>query len=375
MKKKEYYGLGLMSGSSLDGLDVAWCRFEYSGKKEQAIKSWELLQAETIPFSPIWVNRLAKLPEQSALVYAKTHTYFGYYMAELVNQFIAKHNIEPDFIGSHGHTIYHYPDKLMTAQIGSGAALAALTGYPVVSDFRSQDVALRGEGTPLAPIADRILYNEYDLHLNIGGIANITCRTKTGSVAFDVAPANQVLNRLAQQLGKPYDDKGQWAASGKLDKALFEQLNDLEYFNKDYPKSLDNLWILKNVFPLYIKSSESIEDKLHTACQHLAFQTAQSIEHILKKEKLRKRAYKMLITGGGAFNEFLIDCLRQHCQPIKKLEIIIPDIYTIQYKEAILMALMALLRIHNKPNCLASVTGAQYSSVGGAIYQGRKKTI
>ena len=176
MAKKQYSVLGLMSGSSLDGLDIAWCRFDLAepGASNNPIEDWELLLAETLPFSETWVNRLSNLPEQSALTFAKTDTYFGHYMAELVNGFLARHQIEPDFIASHGHTVFHYPEKLMTSQIGDGAALAALTGYPVVSDFRTQDVALHGEGTPIAPAADRYLLDGYDFYMNIGGIANIT---------------------------------------------------------------------------------------------------------------------------------------------------------------------------------------------------------
>ena len=190
MAIKTYHSIGLMSGSSLDGLDIAFCKFKV---ENDIVLNWELLKAETIPFSEMWYSRLAHLPTQSALVYAKTHVYFGHYMGELVIDFMSRNNILPDFISSHGHTIFHHPDKRMTAQIGDGGALAATTGLMVVSDFRTQDIALGGEGTPLAPAADKYLFNGYDFYLNIGGIANISCNANGKMIAFDIGGANQVL--------------------------------------------------------------------------------------------------------------------------------------------------------------------------------------
>ncbi len=372
--KKTYHAIGLMSGSSLDGLDIAFCRFEYSGDRKQPIADWELLISETVPFAETWITRLSKLPEQQALTFAKTHIYFGHYMAELVNTFCAKHKVKPDFIASHGHTIYHYPDKLMTIQIGDGGALSALTGYTVVSDFRTQDVALHGEGTPIAPAADRFLFDGYDFYLNIGGIANITA-VHNNTVAFDIAPANQILNRLANQIGQPYDQNGDIATQGKIDSELLATLAENPYFEKNYPKSLDNQQIVQEVFPFYQKSEASIEDKLHTACQHMGQQTARSISQIIQREKLNKKTYRMLVTGGGALNFFLMKCIQEHCEKEIDLTIELPDLETIQFKEAILMGLMGLLRLKQIPNCFASVTGGRRDTVGGAVYLGRKREM
>lgn len=362
-----------MSGSSLDGLDIAFCRFEYSGNPKQPIADWELLISETVPLKETWITRLSKLPEQQALTFAKTHIYFGHYMADLVNAFCAKHKVKPDFIASHGHTIYHYPDKLMTTQIGDGGALAALTGYTVVSDFRTQDVALHGEGTPIAPAADRFLFDGYDFYLNIGGIANITAVHPNNTIAFDIAPANQILNRLANQVEQAYDHNGDIASKGKIDPDLLMLLNENPYFRKPYPKSLDNQQIVQEVFPFYQESEASVEDKLHTACQHMGQQTARSINQIIQREKLNKKTYRMLVTGGGALNFFLMKCIQEHCEKEIDLTIELPDLETIQFKEAILMGLMGLLRLKQIPNCFASVTGGRRDTVGGAVYLGMKR--
>ncbi len=369
--KRIYTILGLMSGSSLDGLDIACCRFGLKrGEKEEVEIEWELVKAVTVPFSDKWVARLANLPTQSALAFAKTHTYFGHYMAELVNAFLEKHDITPDYIASHGHTIFHHPDKLMTTQIGDGGALAANTGYTVICDFRTQDIALNGEGTPIAPAADLYLFSDYDFLLNIGGIANITLNDAAGPIAFDIAPANQVLNMLAQQKGMPYDHNGELAASGQLNDSLLSTVNQNDYYQQSWPKSLDNQWIHQNVFPVYQNHDAALEDKLHTACHHLAEQTAKAIDQLIAQKKLNKSSYQLLATGGGALNAFLMDCIRQHCNEKHSIEVVVPSIDIVLYKEAILMGLMGLLRVEGIVNCFSSVTGAKMDTVGGAVYRG-----
>ncbi len=371
--KKIYHVLGLMSGSSLDGLDIAYCRFEL---ENQLITAWKILKADTIEFSAQWQERLRHLPNESALVLAQSHTDFGRLMGEMVNQFIAKHGIEPDFIASHGHAIFHYPDRRFTCQIGDGASLAMTTGYPVICDFRSSDVALGGQGAPLAPMADKILFPGYDFYLNIGGIANITCAADNRYIAFDVAPANQILNALANRLGKPYDDNGDIAAHGEFDEDLFDEISSFIYFKQPYPKSLDNQFILKNILPVYLQAKGSWGDKLRTATEQLAYQIVQSIVQICKKEDITKKYFSMLPTGGGAFNGFLIFCLHEYATKAGiSLEIALPDAHIIQFKEALLFALLGVQRAENQHNSLATVTGASQASIGGAIYQGWRKKI
>ncbi|MGB1216329.1 MAG: anhydro-N-acetylmuramic acid kinase, partial [Saprospiraceae bacterium] len=247
-KSKKYSVLGLMSGSSLDGLDIALCSFTLSEKGME----WSIDIAETIPFSEKWMARLIGLPRSLAIDFYKTHTYFGHYMAELVNPFLKKYQIEPDFIASHGHTIYHYPNKMMTCQIGDGAALAAKTGLPVICDFRTHDVALQGEGTPLAPTADRFLFNGFDYYLNLGGIANISFHHPQWT-AYDVVPCNQVLNFLAQEKNLAYDKDGYLAKSGNIIPELLEELQGDKYFSLTPPKSLDNVGLLTKYIPIIQK--------------------------------------------------------------------------------------------------------------------------
>ena len=299
MAIKKYQVIGLMSGSSLDGLDIAYCTFDIDKEKENPVIKWELHQAATVPFSEKWIARLAHLPHASAKDYARTHTYLGRYMGEIVQEFIAFYKLTPDFIASHGHTIFHEPDGMFTAQIGEGAALAAVSGFPVVCDFRTADIARKGEGAPFAPIADKYLLDDHDFYLNIGGIANITCNANGKFIAFDTAPANQVLNILANQLELPYDDKGAKAASGKVNNELLNTVNSIDYFSKKYPKSMDNQWVQTQVVPKYIEASGTWEDKLNTAVEQLAIQTKNAIQNIIQNENLNKEKYTLFPTGGA----------------------------------------------------------------------------
>lgn len=368
MSTETYYVLGLMSGSSLDGLDIAYCQLILDASKpDEPVVSWNLIEAETIPFSEQWQARLIHLPTQNALTFAKTNVYFAYYMGDLVNAFIKKHQLTVDFIASHGHTVFHDPDGRYTVQIGDGGALAAVTKQQVICNFRTHDIALNGEGTPLAPIADKLLFAGYDFYLNIGGIANISCDLAGKFIAFDIGAANQVLNILAKQVGLPFDYDGQLAAKGKILPDLLARVNAIDFFAKDYPKSLDNQWILKNIIPIYMEAEASTEDKLRTACEQLALQLGQAVEQVIAKEGLDKKKYTILLSGGGTLNAFLVKCFQAHCP---QLEFVIPGKETILFKEAILMALMGALRIAGIPNCLNSVTGADRDTVGGGIYFG-----
>lgn len=369
---KKHKVLGLMSGSSLDGLDIAFCEITWDG---YSVGNWQLIVAETLTFSEKWTSRLFNLPVQNALTFAQTNVYFGHYLGELVNRFIKMHQVEPDFIASHGHTIYHYPDRRITVQIGDGAALAATTGYPVICDFRTQDIAIDGEGAPIAPIADKLLFQGYDFYLNLGGIANITCAMPQKYVAFDIGAANQVLNILAHELELPYDDNGAIAATGQVHTELLQAVHQVPYFQKKYPKTLDNQWVAQHIFPLYLNLDIPTADKLKTACEQLAEQVALSIQMIIQNEDLQQDSYKLLATGGGVFNTFLMQCIQEHCKKVGHIEILIPSDEVIQFKEAILMGLMGVLRVENQVNCLSSVTGARRDTIGGAIYQGWKKQI
>ena len=369
MASKTYKVLGLMSGSSLDGLDLAYCSINWQNGR---VSNWQLLEAETLPFSDTWKNRLSGLPTQSGLIFAKTNTYFGHYMADLVHSFITKYSIEDlDFIASHGHTIFHNPDQRISIQIGDGAALAALTGYTTICDFRTQDIALNGEAAPLAPLADRYLFGGYDFYLNIGGIANLSAHTGNDNwVAMDTCPANQVLNALANELGAAYDSNGDWARTGRVNAALLEQVANFDFYTNPYPKSMSNEWIRKEILPLYLNANCSWQDKLATACEHIAIEINAAIQSIIKQEKINQTAYKLLATGGGAFNAYLMETINAYCNQSVEVELFLPTPNIISFKEALLMALLGVLRVENVPNSLKTITGASRDTVNGAVYVG-----
>jgi anhydro-N-acetylmuramic acid kinase len=363
---KRYHALGLMSGSSLDGLDLAYCQFNYENGQ---IKAWNLIHAHTFPFTEQWQSRLRNLPSQSALTFAKTHTYFGHYMAELVKQFKQKYQItEIDFIASHGHTIFHQPDRRLTIQIGDGAALAALTNCRVICDFRSQDIALNGEGAPLAPLADAYLFPGYTAYLNLGGIANLSIPQKNTFLAGDVVPCNQILNLLANQLGQIQDDQGNIARTGTVHPELLKTLTDQPFFHQPFPKSLGNEWIAKKIKPIYTQSSISTEDQLATATEHIAIE----IYEALRLAQIQGPG-QVLVTGGGAFNLYLIERLNYYLHKIN-LQIAPASPELISFKEAILMGLLGVLRLENQANSWASCTRASQNTINGAVYEPLPKT-
>jgi len=285
----------------------------------------------------------------------------GAFFGQLTADFIVKHQIAAlDFVSSHGHTIFHEPEKGFTVQVGHGATLAAHCGFPVVCDFRSTDVALGGQGAPLVPIGDLLLFSEYQACLNLGGIANISFLQQNECSAFDIVPANMVLNILAEKVGKMYDHNGDLAKAGNINPQLVAELNALPFFRNANPKSLGKEWVLKMVYPILEKySSLPVIDLLASACEHIAFQVAQVWV-------LKDGMSKMLVTGGGAFNSHLIAQIS--AKLVGKCEVIIPDEKTVKFKEAIIFALLGLLRVKNLPNGLKSVTGASADSVGGCIY-------
>ena len=360
-----------MSGSSLDGLDIAHCRFDTSRNNGNfKIENWEILHAETFPFSSFWKNRLSELPKVSAFKLAGTHAAFGHYLAELTNLFIEKNNIvreNIDCIASHGHTVFHEPEKGFTTQIGDGAALAAITKCTVVNDFRSADIALGGQGAPLAPMADKMLLQGHDFYLNLGGIANITCNINGRFVAFDICGTNQILNALANKKGKEYDDGGKMASSGELIIDLYKQQKNIPFFKKNYPKSLSNQWVQKNQTAIFLENKSKLESKLFTACKLIADLIFDEINKIIKIENFKKEKYSLLIAGGGAYNDYLIKRIQYSCKK-KNIEIVIPENKIIGFKEAALMALMGVMRLEGVPNCMASVTGAERDVVGGAVF-------
>jgi anhydro-N-acetylmuramic acid kinase len=352
--KKEWIIAGLMSGTSLDGLDIAVCRF----RKKTSGWSFEIIAAETISYSSTMKKKLSTLMKASAEEFAATDAFFGKFSGEQVKIFLTKKKIKVDLVASHGHTIFHQPEKGFTTQIGNGAYIAAAAGLPVVADFRSKDVALGGQGAPLVPVGDKLLFGQYDFCLNLGGIANISFDKKKKRTAGDLCPVNILLNKLAETKGLSYDKDGKLAAKGKIDPTLLTKLNQLSFYKKPFPKSLGREWIDKEVFPLIDKSKSSTEDKLATVCEHIAFQIATILPS--------KKDAKLLVTGGGAFNKYLITRIQTRVG--NKIKVIVSDALTISFKEALIFAFLGLKRMIGEPNALSSVTGASRDSVGGSLY-------
>ncbi len=347
-----YSVIGLMSGTSLDGLDIAFCDFTLD-------KTWsfQLLEAETVNYSPEMKEKLSSLSDGTAKELAEYHVYFGKFCGERVAEFVKRKKMTPDFVASHGHTIFHQPGIGLTLQIGEGAALAAASGFPVVCDFRSGDIALGGQGAPLVPIGDRLLFGRYTYCLNLGGIANISFESGGNRIAFDVCACNILLNYLAQKSGKAFDLNGEMAAAGKVHPGMLAKFNSLEYYSRPFPKSLGREDVDRDLIRFFEKNEFNLplEDLMATAVEHIARQIGNNTG-----------AGTMLVTGGGVFNTFLIQRLKE----FTATEVIVPDPEIVNYKEALIFAFLGLKRWRSEVNCLKSVTGASRDNIGGAIYPG-----
>ncbi len=355
-----------MSGSSLDGLDIVYTELH----EDRGKWSFEILAADCYEYNEEWKERLKNAPSLSALEYQLLHAAYGHYLGEQVNRFIEANglNYKVALIASHGHTSFHFPQQKMTAQLGDGAAIAAVTGLPVVSDLRAMDIAFGGQGAPIVPIGEKLLLGEADMFLNLGGIANISFRSENEYIAFDICPANRVLNSLAAKVGKPYDAGGEMASTGIISDDLLQKLNALSYYQEAPPKSLDNSFGADEVFPLIKSFGLTHNDSLRTFVEHIVIQIKAAIENNYKGQMANN---KLLVTGGGAFNSFLVGRLKEELNPLN-IEVIIPDSQIVQYKEALIMALIGVLRWRQEYNVLSSVTGASRDSIGGAVWIGQE---
>ncbi len=349
-----YHVVGVMSGTSLDGLDMAYCVFT----KDAFYWNFEIIHATTIPYTESWINHLSNAANLSAIEFSLLNIEYGKFIGESVKKFILDTNIKPDFVSSHGHTIFHQPEKVITVQIGNGASIAAETQTKVICDFRTLDVAFNGQGAPLVPIGDRELFAAYDACVNIGGFANISYTINNNRSAYDVCPANIVLNHFANALNYKFDKNGEIARHGKRSEQLMASLDTISYYHQNPPKSLGKEWLDTEFLPYIIRYNLNIEDILRTLTEHIGFQIALDINKSAGK--------KVLITGGGVFNTFLVEQIKSHCNSI--IEIPAPDI--INYKEALIFAFLGVLRDRLENNCLKSVTGAIADNCGGAIYNG-----
>ncbi|WP_340075727.1 anhydro-N-acetylmuramic acid kinase [Leptobacterium sp. I13] len=358
MKTTTYKVIGLMSGTSLDGLDIAYCHIT----KNNNSWNYQIVKTKSVDYTPQFQARLKTAIQLSATDLLVFHNEYGTWLGKQAAQFIAENNLEVDFIASHGHTVHHQPENGFTFQIGSGQHLANASGKKVICDFRSNDVALGGQGAPLVPIGDRLLFGNYDFCLNLGGIGNISFEKEGERIAYDIAPINMLLNHLAQKLNKPYDKNGQLAQKGVPNNDFLEQLNALAYYHQSPPKSLGYEWFENNILPIAENISDAMENLLHTAVQHIAIQIAKSIKNVPTTGKIKT----VLVTGGGAKNDFLIHVLQQQLGSTYK--VVVPKKDSIDYKEALIFALIGVLRERNEVNCLHSVTGAAKDSSSGVIY-------
>jgi anhydro-N-acetylmuramic acid kinase len=424
-----YKVIGLMSGSSLDGLDLAYVLLqERVPTSTSAPRTWEfhLLHSATYPYDEIWRQRLASAPGLSALDYQLLHVEYGAWLGEQVLRFIEEHGLHYNvqLIASHGHTAFHWPARRMTAQLGDGAAIAAITRINVVSDLRAMDLALGGQGAPIVPIGERLLLPGYEFFLNLGGIANISRHavkqaatggggsatespadagsSATQRFAFDVCPANRVLNTLVEPTGLAYDKDGELAATGRVDNTLLRQLDALPYYAMPYPKSLANEFGTGTVLPLIrtrMDAGLALADALRTYVEHIAGQINRAVSllaaepapdtgaaaepatrigaaqgsdpGIIPARESGDPPARLLATGGGAHNRFLVSRLRDRLEP-KGVEIVVPENSLVDYKEALVMALIGVLRWREENNVLASVTGASRDSIGGAVWIGQE---
>lgn len=354
MLKQFYNVIGVMSGTSLDGVDLAHIHFTI----QDGVWKFEIQETKTVSYSSEWFNKLKNAVHFSDDELIQLNKDYTTQLSEIIKTFISKNKIENlDAVCSHGHTILHQPQNGFTLQIGNLSEIAQLINQKVVCDFRVQDVQLGGQGAPLVPIGDQILFSEYDYCLNLGGFSNVSFVENNARIAFDISPVNTVLNFYANQLNLDYDDKGAISNSGNLNKILFEELNGLSFYSKSYPKSLGFEFVKETVLPLMEKHSISVEDKMHTFTVHVGFQIAKALSQ--KKSKL-------LITGGGAYNDFLIGEIQKQ---LPEMEIIIPNEKILEFKEALIFALLGVLKLRNEINVLSSVTGAVRNHSSGVIYE------
>jgi anhydro-N-acetylmuramic acid kinase len=349
-----YHVIGLMSGTSLDGVDLAYCKFVIKNK----VWEYEIIHSACYTYHEDWKVKLANAENTSALDIHLLDLALGKHFAENISEFIKKHKIKVlDFIASHGHTIFHQPANGLTLQIGSGAVVAAETGITTICDFRKMDVAMGGQGAPLVPIGDRDLFSSYNYCLNIGGIANVSFELNSQRLAYDICPANMILNHYLSDKNLLFDDEGLLARSGTVNAELLAELNKLDYYHQAFPKSLGKEWVLQNIYPTVDKYNLSESHVLATLVEHIAIQIA---ANCYKSEA----PASMLITGGGAYHAYLIERINAHTS----MRLIIPSRDLIEFKEALVFAFLGVLRFRNENNCLAAVTGAKKNNCGGQIF-------
>ncbi len=341
-------GIGVMSGSSLDGLDIVAVEFS-----EGSSMQWTIVGYTIVELGEDIVNRLSRILSLSTQEVFELESEYTLYVAQAVGDFITENNLRPQYVGVHGHTVLHSPAYKSSWQLLNGGLLAATIECPVICDFRNQDMAAGGQGTPMAVLADRDLYPGYDYYINLGGIANVSYCNDGHWLAYDLFPFNQVFNHFAQKSGQPYDKDGQIAAIGRVNDTLLRQLHAESYVTQPAPKSIDNRWVrdywISKISEHQLSDADVMRTYVEFAAQHIAsFVEPQS---------------KVLWTGGGAHHTFFMQTISSSGVYSQ-----LPDKLVIDSKEAVLIAYASYLRWHGRLNFVSSATGADRDTIGGAIY-------
>jgi len=357
MHEVNYKVIGLMSGTSLDGVDLCYAHFVHKNKKW----SYQIIACQTIEYPNELTEKLLITTHSSAEQLFILDKQLGVFFSEVINGFIEKHKIERnkiDAICSHGHTVFHQPDKQISVQIGCGATIARHTQLPTIANFRQKDVLYGGQGAPLVPIGDLMLFsNVADSFLNIGGFANFsTIKNNEITVASDICPVNNLINYYARQQGKHYDKNGEIAKNAIVSTTLLDKLNNLSIYKQETMPSLGWEWVEKIVIPIVDNFPVSIAEKIATITKHAITQIANRLNECHSKS--------ILVTGGGALNTFLIDELKKSVTG----NIICASQQLINFKEALVFGFLGVLFLENVPNCVHTVTGATKSVIGGVLY-------
>ena len=349
----KYNVIGLMSGTSMDGVDLAFCTFN----KTDAGWEYELLQTKTYPYAQKWIDILSNIHELNASLVRDVDQELGLYYSQLIENFINDFHLVPDFISSHGHTAFHRPQEGVTLQIGNGDVMSSRLRLPVINDFRKKDVQMGGQGAPLVPMGDHLLFPEHDICLNLGGFSNISFLSEGKRLAFDICPVNMALNEVARITGSDFDPEGQMARSGDIHERLLQDLEFLDFYQVKGPRSLGREWYSKTFRPKMFAKKIPPVDLLATLVEHIALRISASLSEI--------DGDSVLVTGGGCFNEFLIERIQYHSE--KDLDV--PDDKLISFKEALIFAFLGVLRMRNETNVLSSVTGAPKDHCSGVIHK------
>lgn len=354
---KTYKILGLMSGTSLDGLDLCYCHI--ANDVDQW--SFKIMETKSLSYSDDMQTELKDSIYLKADELLQFHNTYGEWLGQQAKQFILEHKLEVEYIASHGHTTHHQPKNGLTFQIGSGQHLANESGYKVICDFRTNDVALGGQGAPLVPIGDQLFFGEYDFCLNLGGISNISLEQKGKRIAYDIGLANMILNYITRKIDLDYDNGGELARSGSINLNMLDRLNGLKYYLLPHPKSIGYEWFVEEVAPIVDITDDTTENLLYTSIHHICEKVTQQV-----KQNSSQTSSSLFVTGGGALNDFLIELLQEKLG--KTVQVIVPEKELIEFKEALVFALMGALRVAQEINVLKSVTGAKRNSSSGVIY-------